>query len=80
MKRVETIAHTYTSKVIFTRNTTGKNSAGNENSGHPYLSYPDSPEPGISVSGHHLLVNFLLTSSKTHVANLLTHHIAAEGR
>ena len=31
-------------------------------------------------TGHHLLVNFLLTSSKTHVANLLTHHIAAKGR
>ena len=48
MKRVETIAHTYISKVIFTRNTTGKNTAG-ENSVHPYLSYPESPEPGISV-------------------------------
>ena len=31
-------------------------------------------------TGHHFLVNFLLTSSKTHLANLLTHHIAAEGR
>ena len=31
-------------------------------------------------TGHHLLVNFLLTSSKTHVANLLTHHIVAEGQ
>ena len=47
---------------------------------HPYLSYLDSPEPAFLSTGHHVLVNFLLTSSKTHVANLLTHHIAAEGR
>ena len=31
-------------------------------------------------TGHHLLVNFLLMSFKTHIANLLTHYIAAEGR
>ena len=31
-------------------------------------------------TGHHLLVNFILTSSKSHVANLLTHHISADGR
>ena len=44
---------------------------------HPYLSYLDSPEPGISVYRAPLISQ---TSSKTHVANLLTHHIAADGR
>ena len=53
---------------------------------HPYL--PHSPEPGISVYRAPpeqvtkivtKLVTFLLTSSKTQVANVLTHHIAAKG-